>query len=72
MERQKLMLKRVENLRDMKDNLSSVQERIKNLDSQRLELKKQGEQLDQLRTNLALTAPSGAKPAAETRPAVAG
>ena len=55
MERQKLMLKRVENLRDMKDNLTSVQERIKNLDAQRLELKKQGEQLDQLRTNLALT-----------------
>jgi hypothetical protein len=54
MERQKLMLKRVENLRDMKDNLTSVQERIKQLDAQRQALKKQGEQLDQLRTNLAL------------------
>jgi len=73
MERQKLMLKRVENLRDMKDNLTSAQERIKNLDAQRLELKKQGEQLDLLRTNLALTpAPAAAKPVAEAKPAVAG
>ena len=70
MERQKLMLKRVENLRDMKDNLTSVQERIKNLDAQRLELKKQGQQLDQLRTNLALTAPTGAKAGAEGKPAL--
>jgi hypothetical protein len=69
MERQKLMLKRVENLRDMKDNLASVQERIKQLDSQRLELKKQGEQLDQLRTNLALTAPP-AKSGSEANPVV--
>lgn len=70
MERQKLMLKRVENLRDMKDNLTSVKERIKNLDEQRVELKKQGEQLDQLRANLELTAPPAAKPAAEAKPAV--
>jgi hypothetical protein len=69
MERQTLMLKRVESLRNMKDNLSSVQERIKQLDSQRQSLKKQGEQLDLLRTNLALnTAPAPAKPAAENRP----
>ena len=61
MERQTLMLKRVESLRNMKDNLTSVQERIKQLDTQRQSLKKQGEQLDQLRTNLALntTPPSG-------------
>lgn len=39
MERQKLMLKRVENLRDMKDNLTSVQGRIKELDTQRQALK---------------------------------
>jgi hypothetical protein len=69
MERQKLMLKRVENLRDMKDNLASVQERIKQLDAQRLELKKQGEQLDQLRTNLALNNPP-AKSGSEANPVV--
>jgi hypothetical protein len=72
MERQTLMLKRVESLRNMKDNLSSVGERIKQLDSQRQGLKKQGEQLDQLRTNLALNpAAAPAKPADETRPAPA-
>ena len=54
MERQTLMLKRVESLRNMKDNLTSVGERIKHLDGQRQSLKKQGEQLDLLRTNLAL------------------
>ncbi len=65
MERQTLMLKRVESLRNMKDNLMSVQERIKQLDSQRQSLKKQGEQLDLLRTNLALNNPQPpAKPAA--------
>jgi hypothetical protein len=72
MERQKLMLKRVENLRDMKDNLTSAQERIKQLDSQRLELKKQGEQLDQLRANLQLVAAPAAKPAAEAKPVLSG
>ena len=72
MERQKLMLKRVENLRDMKENMTSVKERIKILDEQRVELKKQGEQLDQLRTNLALTAPAAAKPVAEAKPALSG
>ncbi len=51
MERQKLMLKRVENLRDMKDNLTSVagthqEPRCAAAGT----LKKQGEQLDQLRT----------------------
>ena len=68
-ERQKLMLKRVENLRDMKDNLSSVQERIKNLDAQRVELKKQGEQLDQLRANLALTPSPVTKTTGDGQPA---
>jgi hypothetical protein len=69
MERQTLMLKRVESLRNMKDNLSSVQERIKQLDGQRQGLKKQGEQLDLLRTNLALNpAPAPVKAAAETKP----
>ena len=62
-ERQTLMLKRVESLRDLKDNLTSVQERLKQLDQQRLSLKKQGEQLDQLRADLALSVPSApAKP----------
>ena len=69
MEQQNLMLKRVENLRNLKDNLTSVQERIKQLDQQRVSLKKQGEQLDHLRADLALSAPSAAKPAGETTPA---
>lgn len=74
MERQTLMLKRVESLRNMKDNLTSVQERIKQLDSQRQSLKKQGEQLDLLRTNLALNnpPPPGAKPANAGSPLQAG
>jgi uncharacterized coiled-coil protein SlyX len=71
MERQNLMLKRVENLRNLKDNLTSVQERIKQLDQQRLSLKKQGEQLDLLRANLALVAPAAAKAAGEEKPATA-
>ena len=69
MERQTLMLKRVESLRNMKDNLTSVQERIKQLDFQRQSLKKQGEQLDLLRNNLALnTTPPPARPATESNP----
>jgi hypothetical protein len=69
MERQTLMLKRVESLRNMKDNLTSVQERIKQLDFQRQSLKKQGEQLDLLRNNLALnTSPPPARPATESNP----
>lgn len=71
MERQNLMLKRVENLRNLKDNLTSVQERIKQLDQQRLSLKKQGEQLDLLRANLTLGAPAAAKAADEEKPATA-
>jgi len=55
MERQNLMLKRVENLRNLKDNLSSVKERLRQLDQQRLSIKRQGDLLDQLRTSLALT-----------------
>ena len=55
MERQTLMVKRVENLRNMKYTLTSAQERLKQLDEQRQLLKKQGEQIDQLRANLALT-----------------
>ena len=68
MERQTLMLKRVESLRNMKDNLTSVQERIKQLDFQRQSLKKQGEQLDLLRTNLALATAPPARPATENNP----
>lgn len=68
MERQTLMLKRVESLRNMKDNLTSVQERIKQLDFQRQSLKKQGEQLDLLRTNLALNTAPPARPATENNP----
>ena len=66
MERQNLMLKRVENLRNLKDNLTSVQERLKQFDQQRIALKKQGEQLDQLRADLALTAPTSAAKTART------
>jgi len=65
MERQSLMLKRVENLRALKDNLSSAKERLRQLDQQRLAIKKQGDLLDQLRTSLTLTpapTPSAAKP----------
>ncbi len=68
MERQTLMLRRVESLRNMKDNLTSVQERIKQLDFQRQSLKKQGEQLDLLRTNLALNTAPPARPATENNP----
>ncbi len=68
MERQTLMLRRVESLRNMKDNLTSVQERIKQLDFQRQSLKKQGEQLDLLRTNLALATAPPARPATENNP----
>ena len=57
MERQTLMLKRVESLRNLNDNLTSVQERLKQLDQQRLSLKQQGDQIDKLRTDLALSAP---------------
>ena len=69
MEQQNLMLKRVENLRNLKDNLTSVQERIKQLDQQRLSLKKQGEQLDHLRADLALSPLPAAKAAGGTTPA---
>jgi len=68
MERQNLMLKRVENLRNLKDNLSSVKERLKQLDQQRLSIKKQGDLLDQLRASLALT-PAPAAPAAVAKAA---
>ncbi|MBI4192732.1 MAG: hypothetical protein HY525_19640 [Betaproteobacteria bacterium] len=71
MERQKLMLKRVENLRNLKDNLTSVQERLKQLDQQRVSLKKQGEQLDQLRADLALSGPTAARAAGEAKSATA-
>ena len=64
MERQNLMLKRVENLRNLKDNLSSVKERLRQLDQQRLSIKRQGDLLDQLRTSLAL-APAPTVAAAE-------
>lgn len=70
MERQNLMLKRVENLRNLKDNLSSLQERLKQLDLQRIALKKQGEQLDHLRAGLALSPPATAKRAGEEKSAI--
>src|SRR5258706_5513899 len=66
MEGQTLMLKRVENLRNLKNNLTTVQERLKQFDQQRISLKKQGDQLDQLRADLALTAPNRPAPAAST------
>jgi hypothetical protein len=58
-ERQSLMIKRVENLRNLKNNQSSVQGRFRQLDQQRISLKKQGDQLDQLRATLA-PRPAGA------------
>ena len=61
-ERQTLMVKRVENLRDMKSHLTSAQERLKQLDQQRQLLKKQGDQIDQLRANLALAPAAKAAP----------
>ena len=70
MERQTLMIKRVENLRNMKYNLTSVQERIKQLDQQRQLLKKQGDQIDLLRTNLALNPAPAARSADATHPAL--
>jgi hypothetical protein len=68
LERQGLMLTRVENLRNLKDNLASVQERLKQLDQQRLSLKKQGELLDQLRTKLGLAAAAQTPAAAPAAP----
>jgi hypothetical protein len=68
-ERQTLMLKRVESLRSLKDNLTSVQERLKELDQQRMSLKKQGDQLDQLRSELALSPPPAASNVAGANPA---
>jgi hypothetical protein len=64
MERQNLMLKRVESLRNLKNNLTTVQERLKQFDQQRISLKKQGDQLDRLRADLALTTPNRLAPAA--------
>jgi hypothetical protein len=66
MERQNLMLKRVENLRNLKNNLTTVQERLKQFDQQRISLKKQGDQLDQLRADLA-DSPNRPAPAASTK-----
>jgi hypothetical protein len=64
MERQTLMLSRVQSLRNLKDNQTSVQQRFKELDQQRVSLKKQGDQLDQLRFDLDLPVPwAPAKPA---------
>lgn len=54
MERQSLMLKRVEALRELKDNMNAVKDRIGKLDIERQSLKKQGEQLDSLRARIAL------------------
>lgn len=71
MEQQNLMLKRVENLRNLKDDMTSVQARLKQLDLQRASLKKQGEQLDHLRADLALStaAPPAAKAPGEEKSA---
>ena len=68
MERQNLMIKRVENLRNLKDNQSSVQGRFKQLDEQRLSLKKQADQLDALRAVLA-PSPAAAASASDQKSA---
>ncbi len=57
MEKQTLMLSRVESLRSLKDHQTSVEQRFKELDQQRNSLKKQGDQLDQLRFDLDLPVP---------------
>lgn len=69
-ERQALMLRRVENLRNLKDNMTSAQDRLKGLDQQRQSLKKQGDHLDQLRTDLALNPPGTAPVAGDNAPPV--
>ncbi len=72
MERQSLMVKRVENLTNLKGSQTSVQGRFKQLDQQRAALKKQGDQLDQLRADLALSARPGAKCASAAKSAASG
>ncbi len=71
-ERQGLMLKRVDNLRNLKGNEKSVKGRFKQLDEQRIALKKQGDHLDQLRADLALGKPSPAASAAAAKSTAAG
>ena len=71
MERQGLMIKRVENLTNFKGSQASVQGRFKQLDQQRAALKKQGDQLDQLRADLALRARADVPRAEAQTPAAA-
>jgi hypothetical protein len=52
-EREVLMVKRVEALRNLRDNLTTVQDRLKQLDQQKRSLKSQSDLLDQLRASLA-------------------
>lgn len=51
-ERELLLMKRVESLRNLRDNITSVEDRLKQLDVQRVSLKKQSDVLDQVRTRL--------------------
>lgn len=51
-ERELMLMKRVESLRNLRDNITSVEDRLKQLDAQRLSLKKQSDVLDQVRTRL--------------------
>lgn len=75
-EREVLMVKRVEALRNLRDNLTTVQERLKQLDGQKKSLKQQSDLLDQLRASLSFVpehtaaAPAPA-PAAPAQPAAA-
>lgn len=55
-ERQNLMLKRVQNLRNLRDNLNSAQERLKALQAQRVTIREHAQQLEQLRSELAAPA----------------
>jgi len=70
------MVKRVEALRNLRDNLTTVQERLKQLDGQKKSLKQQSDLLDQLRASLSFVpehtaAAPALAPAAPAQPAAA-
>ena len=62
-EREVMLVKRVSNLRSLRDNITSIEDRLKQLDQQRASLKKQSDVLDVVRTKLRL-APPGTPPGA--------
>jgi hypothetical protein len=52
-DRELMLMKRVESLRNLRDNITSVEDRLKQLDTQRLALKQQSDLLDKVRSRLA-------------------